>query len=425
MTGLSYKLKPDLLKRLFKITLLTAGIAVAFSTTGCGGGSSDSPAPSPPSASPAPAPVPPSDSIASFFSNVSDTLPDGLDGRCMDGEAADIDGDGDLDLILAIEFKNNFILVNDGTGQFNLKEGLPDTVRDSEDITTADFDNDGDVDIFFASEDDADDELWLNNGNGSFTLTQGNLPSGNVSNAVIAMDVDNDGTLDLILGNAGNNLVWLNDGKAFFESSGINAGSGVTQDIEAGDVDGDGDMDLVVGNERFNQLMINNGDGSFTDESDARLPLINAETRDVELGDIDGDGDLDIYVSNVSFFQSNSSENYLLLNDGTGMFVESETPSQPANNVDSDFVDLNRDGLLDIITVTAHLSGDSGSSVTLENLGEAEFAQEGFGASGNGFDIVAADFTGDGKVDLYFCNRDAGANSSQQGGGDDMFFIGK
>ncbi|MCW8091549.1 FG-GAP repeat domain-containing protein [Alteromonas sp. ASW11-130] len=390
---------------------------------GCGGGSSDSPTPAP---TPSPTPTTPSsDTISSFFSDVSDTLPSGLDRRCMDGEAVDIDNDGDLDLVLAIEFGTNIILINDGSAQFSFKEGVPVTRRDSEDIAAADFDGDGDIDIFFATEDDVDDELWINNGNGAFSLSQNQLPSGVISNSALALDVNNDGTMDLVLGNAGNNFVWLNDGKAFFTSSSINAGGGVTQDIKAGDIDGDGDQDLIVGNEKFNQLLINNGDGTFSDESDARLPLINSETRDIELGDIDNDGDLDMYVSNVSFFQDNSSKNYLLLNDGAGVFTEVETPPLHGNNVDSSFVDLNRDGLLDIITVTAGLNDEIGNSMTLENLGDTKFENSGFDAIGNGFDIVVADFNGDEKVDMYFCNRIGSANSNNNGGGEDQLFIGK
>ena len=343
----------------------------------------------------------------------------------MDGEAADLDADGDLDLVLAIENNKNIILVNNGTGQFSKMAGLPDTMRDSEDVIVADLDGDGDLDIFFATEDGSDDELWLSNGNGVYSVAQGNLPSSKISNAVVATDIDGDGSLDLILGNAGSNLAWLNDGNGFFTTSGIDVGGGVTQDLELGDVDGDGDLDLVVGNERFNQLMINNGDGTFTDESDARLPLINAETRDIELGDIDNDGDIDMYVSNVSFFGSNSSDNYLLLNDGTGIFTLTETPAMSGNNVDSDFADLNRDGFLDILTVTASLATETGTSLALAGSAEGVFTQEGFGAVGNGFDIVIADFTGDGESDIYLCNRHSGASTDLQSGGDDQYFIGK
>ena len=67
----------------------------------------------------------------------------------MDAEAADLDGDGDLELILANEFNENYVLFNDGNGVFSIDPDrrLPKTYpstpspgEDSEDIAVADFD---------------------------------------------------------------------------------------------------------------------------------------------------------------------------------------------------------------------------------------------------------------------------------------------
>ena len=53
----------------------------------------------------------------------------------MDVRAVDIDGDEDLDIILANEFQGNTILSNDGNGNFYqtpLSGNLPQPIHDSE-----------------------------------------------------------------------------------------------------------------------------------------------------------------------------------------------------------------------------------------------------------------------------------------------------
>ena len=97
-----------------------------------------------------------------FFKDESSLIPtDSRSLMCMDVEAVDIDSDGDKDLILAIEFGANKLLINDGTGKFEDKLLLPKSQRDSEDIVPGDFDNNGYMDIFIVSEDDKINELFL------------------------------------------------------------------------------------------------------------------------------------------------------------------------------------------------------------------------------------------------------------------------
>src|SRR5688500_9655673 len=80
----------------------------------------------------------------------------------MDVVPADIDKDGDADLVVACEFCPNYILVNDGNGVFSNESSkrLPQVVHDSEDITAEDFDRDGDLDLVFVSEDDQVHEYY-------------------------------------------------------------------------------------------------------------------------------------------------------------------------------------------------------------------------------------------------------------------------
>ncbi len=60
-------------------------------------------------------------------------------GLSMDARPGDMDGDGDLDLVIANEFRPNILLLNDGQGRFAdpAADRLPQTKRDSEDVGIA------------------------------------------------------------------------------------------------------------------------------------------------------------------------------------------------------------------------------------------------------------------------------------------------
>lgn len=358
------------------------------------------------------------------FEDVTETnLPANiLTGPSMDAAVADLDGDGDLDIIVAQEFAANVLLLNDGTGSFTDGSArLPTEARDSEDVGIADLDGDGDLDVVIVSEDDTVNELYLNTGTGLFTDAKDRLPVTGVSNAVIVEDLTGDGAPDIIIGNNGLNVILVNDGSGSFldeTNTRLPAIADVTQDVELGDVDGDGDLDLLVGNEDDNRLLINDGNGVFVDESDTRIPLRDTaeETREADFGDVDGDGDLDILYANIQFFVPGADPaNRLLINDGTGVFADETSSRLPMDGdltFDADFIDLDGDGDLDIVTANA---GGANLNVNVPyrvylNDGSGRFELESASflpssAVGRGFDIEAADLNGDGALDLYLASR--------------------
>ena len=182
-------------------------------------------------------------SPAITYRDVSSThLPTGtLGGNSMDARPADLDNDGDLDIVVACEFCRNRILMNDGSGVFTDETNarLPNVIHDSEDIGIADFDLDGDVDIIFVSEDDQTNELYYNDGTGVFTDETARLQVSGTSNAVLVLDVDEDEDPDILIGNAGFNVILLNDGAGNFVNDSTQRfenANRTTQDIEAGDV---------------------------------------------------------------------------------------------------------------------------------------------------------------------------------------------
>ena len=364
---------------------------------------------------PEPLPLPVSEPTTLFVDVTETHLPRlALEGFSMDARPADLDGDGDLDLLVAVEFEANILLLNDGEGRFTAaNDRLPRANHDSEDVAAADFDGDGDVDLLVVSEDDRVNEFYVNDGQARFPVT-------GTSNAVVAADLDGDGATDVLIGNNGQNVFLRNDGVGFFideTASRLPTRLDVTQDLELGDVDGDGDLDLLVGNEDANRLLINTGAGVFEDETTTRLPVREApeETREADFGDVDGDGDPDILFANVDAFVPGADpQNRLLLNDGAGFFSDETAmrlPPRPERSFDGDFVDVDGDGDCDIVTANSvRGSGTPALYSVYLNDGTGHFSDgttDVFpaGVVGNGFDVEAADFNGDGRIDLYLASR--------------------
>lgn len=360
---------------------------------------------------------------APLFLDVTSThLPEGLTGLSMDANTADLDGDGDIDIAIANEFQPNFLLLNNGDGTF-VKAGpgrIPQANHDSEDVAIADFDKDGDSDIVVVTEDDFVNEYYLNDGNGFFSDAGNRIPVTGRSNAVVCGDIDGDGDDDLIIGNNGQNHLLINDGAGFFADGTalrLPLRSDVTQDIELGDVDGDGDLDLIVANEGLNHLLLNNGAGFFSDAPAGALPAsILDETREADFGDVDGDGDLDILFANTILFTAHDPQNRLFVNDGSGVFTDetaSRLPVDADKTFDGDFIDIDRDGDLDILTANLDSTGAAAANAPYRvylNDGEGVFLLKTetiypSGVVGNGLDIEAADFNGDGWPDLYLSSR--------------------
>jgi hypothetical protein len=359
-------------------------------------------------------------------------LPQGLAGACMDAAAGDIDGDGDLDLALAMEFEPKVLLLNDGSAHFgDASAQLPRAIHDSEDVAFADFDGDGDLDLVVVSEDDRQDELYLNDGTGAFTDLSQRLEPDDVSNALVVLDLDGDGTPDVLTGNIGTDRALINDGTGRFRDETATRwpqgpAESRTQDLEAFDADGDGDLDVAVANEGQNQLYLN-ASGVLVDVTESHLPRESGESREIRAADFDGDGDLDLVVANVRFVLAESEQDSLLLNDGKGVFAPAAGGWQPEAGDRSNFTvqahDLDGDSDVDIVAPNTLFGRASGDYRVLLNDGKARFAAAApasvlpAAAGGNGFDVEVADFDGDGRADLFLCNRASLSNDAEGSGG--------
>ncbi|MCA9040765.1 MAG: VCBS repeat-containing protein [Planctomycetaceae bacterium] len=236
-------------------------------------------------------------------------------------ELGDLDGDGDIDAIVADDDGSHFggsgnslLLFNDGTGHFPVITSMPTVTSDDDtwDTTVGDFNGDGSIDIVFANFSSGQvSELWFNDGAGNFTKDSQNFGGKRHWN-VEKGDFDNDGDLDLMLvvnnGNPDYVELWNNDGAGNFTYSGQRTftnenGQGGVEGIQIGDLDGDGDLDAffstfgVVGTI---QTWKNDGTGTFSTGFVSTFitptPPDTAGGWRSRLGDVDGDGDLDAFV---------------------------------------------------------------------------------------------------------------------------------
>jgi hypothetical protein len=364
---------------------------------------------------------------AQLFYDASSNLPASASGANMDVRAADLDQDGDLDLVFAREGVPNFILRNNGSGVFtNATPGnLPQPFNDSEDVAIADFNKDGFLDLVFCSEDNFPagqtnvHEYYWGDGKGKFSPAPYQFPDSE-ANAVITADLNIDGAPDVIFGNNGLLNVLINDGKGLFElqNNRIPAIYRTTQDLILFDADGDKDDDLMVGNENGNLLYFNDGNGFFTDSTHTRLPKgLELETRKIAVGDVDMDGDLDVFLANVMFRPGKNIQNRLFLNNGKGYFSDVtalQLPEDQDHTIDAIFEDVDLDTDLDIV-----LANVFGAPLKIyANDGKGFFTDSSAAFLGKDYfrdalGVIAADLNGDGLRDLYVCHRRMPGNTQK------------
>jgi hypothetical protein len=294
-----------------------------------------------------------------------------VDGSFTNAVAAgDVDGDGDLDLVVGNgdQSEPSRLYLNAGPGRFfdAAAPRLPVTRGRTFAMALGDVDGDGDLDLVCGSSSGiflaGQNRLYLNDGRGTFVdATAVQMPAAIDQTLAVALgDVDGDGDLDLVLGNGGTpglqDGLYLNDGTGTFAD--VTAGrmpvdNEDTRAVALGDVDGDGDLDLLRGNAGNpgwqNRLYLNNGAGAFTDATPARMPTDWDDTRAMVLGDVDGDGDLDLVVANMG---TRGQQNKLYLNNGAGAFIDSTAARMPVEEDPTAAValgDVDGEGDLDLV----------------------------------------------------------------------------
>jgi hypothetical protein len=333
----------------------------------------------------------------------------------------DADRDGDLDLVVGNSHQINRLYLNrNAFSPFNGVTGAD--ISSDEHVTTsialADVDGDGDLDLV-AGNSNQTNRLYLNNGTvDPFSGVAGADISSDahVTTSIALGDVDGDGDLDLVAGNATQiNRLYLNNGTAdpFSGVAGLNISSYAhwTYSIALGDVDGDGDLDLVEGNyfAQANRLYLNNGTSNpFSGVASADISSDTHNTDSIELGDIDRDGDLDLVAGN--FDQTNR----LYLNNGTAAPFSGVTGSDISSDAHSTWSialgDMDGDGDLDLVAgdydQANRLYLNNGTAAPFSGVTGADISSDAHATQS----IVLGDVDGDGDLDLVAGNADGQTN---------------
>lgn len=197
---------------------------------------------------------------AGRFTDVTTThLPHALPGCSQHIIAADLDNDGDQDLVITrggtcggpTEF--NVVLYNDGHGHLTPVVLQRTTTEYYKRVAVGDLDGDGLPDLVFNSY-TSTMEVWRNNGTHFVEVTTPLPPSARYSNCAAVMDVNEDGRNDIVVCGStprGTFILtaYLNQGGFTFrdDASAVQGGA----DLQAyalfpADMDADGDTDLVV-----------------------------------------------------------------------------------------------------------------------------------------------------------------------------------
>jgi hypothetical protein len=230
---------------------------------------------------------------------------------------ADLDGDGDADLVCASPATDRlaiFLRRSDGAYSADADSVFGDPVNTNGPVAVAcaDFDQDGLLDIGVANRDGNRLVLFLQQPSHSFTPTPQVVlqsPETAAPGGIVAADVDRDGDMDVISASSTNDViaVFLQSSPGVFGPApdvSVQDGEMIGPACDSvGDVDRDGEMDIVTAN---------SGSANVTAFTAIRprvwsqVPIVagaavaHDDPSDVRVHDIDGDGDADIILSDRS-----------------------------------------------------------------------------------------------------------------------------
>ncbi len=271
----------------------------------------------------------------------------------------DLNGDGKVDLVVPRLTNDGDggidAFINQGGATFAAPAALPlpvgATARAGQ---VVDLNGDGNLDIVLVTTDavwNASLGVMLNTGNGTFAAPTSVFPLGlSTTSSLRVTDLDGDGLADVALAtldDQGNGAL----GVAFNQGMGVLAapvsvGSAAPTSLVVGDLDADGRKDLLVA-ERTGHLLVfhNAGQGSFAQSGDHSIDPEATGLRVVGLADLDGSGKVDVILQD-------SSDAIVMLNHGDGTL---DAPMEYASGgALAGVADLNGDGRPDLLANTSH-----------------------------------------------------------------------
>lgn len=326
----------------------------------------------------------------------------------------DINSDGNMDVALAARslatpYNLAWLENTNGNGNFgsiNLIGTMSETYR----VNLADLDSDGDLDVIGATV-FLDIISWYENLDGLGNFSPRNIISNTADGAhdAIGADIDNDGDMDVVSASNNSGLAWYEnlDGQGNFSTAKIiNNIIDSSRSVVAVDMDGDGDMDILGNARQPAQIFwMENMDGQGTFGTMHIVLEMGFYANTVFAADVDGDNDMDIfsvtpYTNEVAWFENL---------DGLGNFGQKNIMTNTLSKPYAIYVaDLDNDGDNDVLATSVDPFG--GEVVWFENLdGLGSFSAKKSIDSDLEFprDVYAADIDNDGDMDVFIADQNA------------------
>ena len=342
----------------------------------------------------------------------------------------DLNGDGLPDLISNDGRQIKWVPNLDGKGAVGDSAQMKTKHRGIlNSLDTGDFDGDGDLDVVVALG-NTDAIIWLENTDGNGTFGEGGQFSGQKSHATFlhVSDMDSDGDLDVFATfdnpDSGDSMAWYEniDGLGTFgEAQNIEHEGAWLGNVQRIDLDGDGHLDIAILNEWGVSWLRNLKDEGFSELEEFFLDRSEGSNYEsYDFGDFDADGDVDILRSSrvnltdeerelpeysgvwektvIAWFENMSSQ-------GGIEFASEAHFVREGPHVTAAVADVDRDGDADILTRQNSPVVQLGFH---ENLGAGVFADESAiddqrtRRVGN---VVMTDIDGDQDLDLLVTSQ--------------------
>ena len=233
-----------------------------------------------------------------LYSGIFGSFATGAKG-CNGLTTADIDGDGDLDIVMSQELSNpggtstvaaRFVWIeNDGTSNFGAIRTI-DTGGLPRGVDAADADGDGDMDVLATYAGAV--LIWTNPGNGSGSWGYNPVTTAKGASYALFRDVNGDSVVDVLCAHSGEVSYYAGAGAGGFGSEQV-ISSGAADAVHTNDIDGDGDQDILASGSSGLRLCEALGGGAFA----SSVPVgaaFTATAAEPFSFDVDGDGNIDV-----------------------------------------------------------------------------------------------------------------------------------
>jgi hypothetical protein len=304
-----------------------------------------------------------------------------------------------------------FLIANADAQQFWTYKDVTGSIPLTSQVASGDFNNDGKLDLTAA----IGPTVWVSLSNGDGTFKPGIAsagPAGTTITAINVADVNGDGKLDLIVSGSKSSTTafvatMIGNGDGTFQAPTETdfAGMHLPQGVILADVNGDGVLDLAFASGLDVQTLLGNGDGTFRTGPSTALSQIPLSV--VATGDFNKDGKADLVVTVYDLFTTGFDFVLVLPGNGDGSFgpptMVTGSGSSFVGSITAAAADFNGDGNLDIATAIQTTGATSQAFIQVA-LGNGDGTFQAITNVPNvtavSTPLLIGDVNGDGNLDL-------------------------